>query len=221
MKWGHVFEIKEASDLTELVKNTLITNRTEEYISSTINLKDRNVYLIYIILPGSGRDYCLKELLSTPSEIKVKVVELTFPGVGGACDMNAKAFILSSPKNYVKGQVTVAFDKMNMYLEPEFDGFVDLEAVDEALNRDISLLDLPLFQKAKALHMPLSDLEKEFWFLNLDLEQKNIILKSREGVALRNKKLEGLGEEKIEENKKDRRQRFYQLKSRLQEPRCG
>ena len=218
---GHVFEVKEGTDLSECVKNALILNRTEEYIHSQINLKDRNVYLIYIVLPGGGSDYCLRDLRSTPSEINVKVTHLSFPGDGGTCDMNAKAFILSSPKNYVKETVKVAFEKLNMYSEPEFEGFVDLEAVDDKLEEDISLIDLPEFQKLKALHMPEADLRQQKWYEELDLTQKDIIGRSREGVAAWNKKREDLGEEKIRENQKEHRERFRKLEKRLQQPRCG
>ena len=218
---GHVFEVKDESDLSEWVKNMLILNRTEEYIHSQINLKGRHVYLIYIVLPGSGTDYCLRDLHSTASAINVTVTELSFPGVGGTCDMKAKAFILSSPKNYVKENVKVAFNNLNMYSEPEFDGFVDLEAVDEQLKRDVSRIDLPEFAKIKALHMPEADLRQQKWFQELDHIQKDIIERSREGVAAWNKKREALGEEKIRENQKDHGERFNKLKVRLKQPRCG
>lgn len=72
--------------------------------------------------------------------------------------MKAKAFILSSPKNYVKENVKVAFEILNMYSEPEFEGFVNLEAVDIELKQDVSRIDLPEFKKMKALHLPEADL---------------------------------------------------------------
>ena len=221
LKSGHVFEVKEEADLSELVKNALILNQTEEYIHSNINLKDRHVYLIYIVLPGGGSDYCLRNLSSTPSEINVKVTRLSFPGVGGPCDMNAKAFILSSPKNYVKETVKVAFEKMNMYSEPEFEGFVDLEAADDKLNQDISRINLPQFTKLKALSMPEADLRQQKWFQDLDHSQKDLLWVSREGMVAWKKKRADLGEEKIRENQKDRRERFRNLKERLKQPRCG
>jgi hypothetical protein len=219
---GHVFEVKEEADLSELVKNALILNRTKEYIHSKINLKDRNVYLIYIVEFGGGKDYCLRDLHSTPSEINVKATQLSLPGVGGTQDVNAKAFILSSPKNYVKESVKVAFENLNMYSEQEFEGFVDLEAVDVNLEKDISRIKLPLMKKMNALDLPIADLEQEEWYHKLDSNQKDLIWRTREGVAAFKKKRADLGgEKKIRENQIDRRERFNKLKERLQQPRCG
>jgi hypothetical protein len=221
LKSGYVFEVKEGADLSQLVKNALILNETEEYIHSKINLKDRNVYLIYIIRPGGDSNYCLKDLCSTPTEIRVKVTSLSFPGDGGTCDMNAVAFILSSPKNYVKECVKVAFEKLNMYSEPEFEGFVNLEAIDNKLEEDILSIDLPEYQKSEALHMPEVDLEQQEWFQELNPDQKNILWRSREGLAAWNKRRADLGEEKILENQIDHRARFRKLEERLSQPRCG
>ena len=225
LKNGSIFAIKKEQDLTELAQNILISQENQEYVKSTTDLKDRNIFLIYNVLPGGGKSFFIKNINSNPSEIQVKVVGVSCSSIAGTCDMNAQFFIVSAPKTYEKENFAVSFDELDIYSEPEFEDYEDFLAIDKQIDKafhtfdeDTQHLILHSYYNKKSV----DSLSEETWFKSLTDNQKEIVRQFREAIISRDKKFEELGDkkykQKMRENVSDRIQRYRKLCSRLEKP---
>ncbi len=222
LKNGSVFAIKKEQDLTEIAKNFLISQESQAHVKSRNDLKDRNIFLIYNVLYGGGADYFIKNINLNQSEMQVKIVRMSCPGVGGPCDINAEFFILSAPKTYEKENVIVSYEKLDIFSEPEFEGYEDFLAIDKNIKKAFSTLDRST--QAKIFYIKrksFESLSEESWFKSLNDNQKEIVSQYIEAVISQNKKFEELGDkkyEKMRENERDCIQRYRKLCKRLATP---
>ncbi len=222
---GSVFAIKKEQDLTEITKNFLISQENQDLLKSRTDLTERNIFLIYNILAGSGRVYFIKNIHLNPSEMQVKVVEMSCPGIGGPCDMNAKFFILSAPKTYEKENFKVSFEALDIFSEPEFEGYEEFYAIDKQIEKAFSTLDdgtRSLIEGSYYDSKSIDSLSEETWFKSLNDNQKEIVRQFRKALDSRDKEYEKLGEkqqrEKLLKNESDCFQRYHKLCSRLEKP---
>ena len=220
LKKGSVFAVKNEQDLTEIAKNILISQKNHDHVKSRTDLKDRNIFLIYNVLPGGGSDYYIKNINLNNSEIQVKVVRVSCPGMGGPCDINAEFFILSAPKTYEKENFMVSFENLDIFSEPEFEGYEELLAIDKNIKKAFSTLDKST--KAKIFYIKsFESMSEESWFKSLNDNQKEIVSQYIEALISKNKKFEALGDkkyEKMRENERDCIQRYRELCKRLATP---
>ncbi len=224
VKNGSVFAIKKEQDLTEIAKKFLISQENQAHVKSRNDLKDRNIFLIYNVLYGGGADYFIKNINLSPSEMRVKIVSMSCPGMGGPCDMNAEFFIVSAPKTYEKENFKVSFEKLDIFSEPEFEGY-EIWGIDKQIEKAFSTLgdDIQSFIGQAHFHNEsVESFSEESWYKSLNDNQKETIKQFREALDSRDKKYEELGEEqqneKFQQKEQDCFQRYHKLCSRLAKP---
>jgi hypothetical protein len=220
LKNNSVFVVKQEQDLTELAKNILIHEESQKNITAKIDLKDRNIVFIYNVLPGSGQDYRIKSIHTTPTVIQVKVAALSCPGLGGTCDMNAELFVLSAPKKYEKEHLKVSREKLDIFSEPEFEGFEYYTSLGNNIDKAFLTLgeDVQFFTSDAYYHQSSDEtISKESWFTALNEKQKEIVMQFRAAVIARDKALEEKGDDYISENSSECYSRYRQLLRGMEE----
>jgi hypothetical protein len=215
-----IFSIKREQDLTELVRNALISYQNQDDLKADTDLNSRNIFLIYTVLPGGGR-YCIKNINSHYPNIEVKVVYMNCPYLFGTCALGAKFYVLSTPKTYERENLKISCETLDIYSEAEFDGFENFIELDKkieeaylTLDEDTQELTLNSYYQNEAVEA----LSEESWFNSLSHDQKEIIRKYREALILRDEKYKKISEEKRQVAEFDCIRRYSELCQRLKTP---
>lgn len=218
---GHVLAIKHKKDLEALFKSKLLSKEAHDFVKSKVNLKKKNIFLVYKILPGGGSEYFIRTINISSLEINVDIVSINCPSKGGFCDMNAKCYVLSTLKEYEKVNFKICFEELNIYSEPEFADFKDINAIDEKAQKAYLRLDKKIQSFAKSsYYQEMSDqaLSKESLFLTLSDDQKEVVRQYKNALVSRDEKIKKLGKEQLKENTYDQLSRYGKLRQRLENP---
>jgi hypothetical protein len=214
-----VFSIKDSEDLSQVAHNIFISQKATDEISARIDLKEKNIFLIYIVMPGGGQNYCLKKIDPLGTDINVKIVGLSCPYIMGTCDLNAKIFVLSAPKDYEKENIKVSVEDLDIYSEPEFEGFENIYAMDKQLMQDFYGLNEGIRDNLEFSvidHITDEVLYAESWYILLTDCLKEVVRHYRNAVFSTQRRTQELGEEKQMEMIRDQSVRYSRLEQRLE-----
>lgn len=89
-----------------------IPDSASNNLVSNVDLKTRNIVLIYVATGSSANDFRIKKIDQIGSKICIQLNSVIFEDLGGTCDMGGLVFAFDAPKSYEKDDFTTCFDEL-------------------------------------------------------------------------------------------------------------